>query len=557
MTPEELFIRMTEGGDVVRDVFDRHVAAQGDKLFLYHGDSDTRLSYADVRARTDRMAAGLAALGVGPGDHVSVHARDALVSALAMFAIWRCGAVFAPVNYNLRGDFLRYQIRDTAPKVLIADAEGTALVQDHRDGLPEFVLAGPGGDVETLDGTEVPQVALAHDDPAAIIYTSGTTGPAKGVKLGHRWINQYCFNARILNSGDDVFHCDLPLYHVGGAFSILARAAWLGSSIGIWDRFSATTFWDRIGSVGASCATLLDVMIPHILSQPASGDRPNTLNKVHIQPYTTRHHEFARRFGVDFMTVGFGQTESGSIFGGVLDEFPDGQGTPPDLWKGLSPEDYRATARAIERPIFDGRTDLPKGMMGAPSGLVEVAALDEDDMPVAPGHVGQLCIRPRYPAMILQDYINKPEATLKVLKNCWFHTGDAVRQLPDSANYVFVDRMGGFFRVRGENVSSFEVESVMLRHPGVRAAAAVPVPAQAGEEDDIAVFLELEDGAQPDEAAVRAHAAAEMPPYMRPRHIRFITALPVTPTNKIEKYKLRASPLAELADPANNKETAS
>lgn len=544
MTPQDVFARMTEGGDVVRDVFNRHATETPDRLFLYHGDTDTRLSYGQVRARTDRIAAGLVAKGVGKGDHVSVHSRDALTSALSMFAIWRCGAVFAPVNYNLRGDFLTYQIRDTSPKVLIADAEGLEIVADHRASLADFDLTG----LDALDGDDVPDVPLTGSDAAAIIYTSGTTGPAKGVKLGHRWINQYCFNPRVLNTAEDAFHCDLPLYHVGGAFSILARAAWLGSPIGIWDRFSATAFWDRIAAVGASCATLLDVMIPHIMSQtPAKSDPANTLNKVHIQPYTTRHHDFARRFGVDFMTVGFGQTESGSVFGGILDEFPDGQGTPPELWKGLAKDDYRAMGRALGRPIFDGRTDLPKGIMGAPSPLVEVAALDEDDMPVPPGEVGQLCIRPRFPAMILQEYINKPEATLNVLRNCWFHTGDAVRNLPDSDQYVFVDRMGGFFRVRGENVSSFEVESIFLAYPGVRAVAAVPVPAKTGEEDDIAIFVEFEEGVTADEAALRDHATERMPSYMRPRHIRFVDALPVTPTNKIEKYKLRTALMADLS----------
>ena len=86
------------------------------------------------RDRADAMAAGLAALGVAPGDHVAVHSRDALTTAVAMFAIWRAGAVFAPVNYNLTGDFLTYQLADTAPKVLIADAAGVAAIAARRTG---------------------------------------------------------------------------------------------------------------------------------------------------------------------------------------------------------------------------------------------------------------------------------------------------------------------------------------------------------------------------------------------------------------------------------------
>ena len=91
--------------------------------------------------------------------------------------------------------------------------------------------------------------------------------------------------------------------------------------------------------------------------------------------------------------------------------------------------------------------------------------------------------------------------------------------------HVFVDRMGGFFRVRGENVSSFEVETALARHPAVRAAAAIPLPAAEGDEDDIAAFVELEDGAALTVEELAAHAAAEMPKYMRPRHLRILDAL--------------------------------
>jgi len=550
LTPEVVFNRMTEDGDVLLHALDAHATHQPDKLLLHYGDEDLDLSYAQFAARTRRMAAQLSAQGVGTGDHVSVLSQNALVTALSMFAVWRLGAVFAPVNYNLRGSFLSYQIGDTAPKVVIADAPGVELLNSMRADLPPLTLIGPGGDVEAYesDGPLPETPELGATDTAAIVYTSGTTGPAKGVRLGHRWINQYCYTARDLNTPDDVIHCDLPLYHVGGAFNLFGRAVWTGCTTGLWDRFSATAYWDRIEKVGASVTTLLDVMIPHIMSQPeAPRDQANTLNKVHIQPYTPRHQAFARRFGIDFISVGFGQTESGSVFSAIIDEFPEGQGTPETLWKGLGKDDYRQRLDAIGRPRFDGREDLPKGIMGAPVPFFEVAALDDNDMPVAEGQVGQLCLRPRFPEMILQGYLNKPEATLKVLRNCWFHTGDAIRCVDAKRNlYVFIDRMGGYFRVRGENVSSFEVESVMLKIAGVRACAAIPIPAEVGEEDDIVVWIEPEAGAELTLELVEDHARAEMPRYMRPRHIRFIEALPITPTAKIEKYKLRRRILEEL-----------
>lgn len=557
LTPAQVFERMTKDGDVLLHALDAHVTHQPDKLLLHYGDENIDLTYAEFAARTRRMAALLAAQDVTTGDHVSVHSQNALITALSMFAIWRLGAVFAPINYNLRGGFLTYQVNDTAPKAIIADAGGVELITKLRADMPEFTLIGPGGDIETYeaDGPLPETQPLGPADTAAIIYTSGTTGPAKGVRLGHRWINQYCYTSRDINTVEDVVHCDLPLYHVGGAFNLFGRSVWTGCTTGLWDRFSASDYWNRIAKVGASATTLLDVMIPHIMSQPERpNDAANTLNKMHIQPYTQRHHIFARRFGVDFISVGFGQTESGSVFSGVIDEFPEGQGTPAALWKGHDKSTYRERVAALGRPVFDGREELPKGIMGAPVKFFEAAAMDENDMPVPQGEVGQLCLRPRFPEMILQSYLNKPEATLNVTKNCWFHTGDAVRCINAEKNlFVFIDRMGGYFRVRGENVSSFEVESVILNIKGVRACAAVPIPAAVGEEDDIAIWIEPEPGVVLTHAQITAHTETEMPRYMRPRHIRFIAALPVTPTAKVEKYKLREMILNELKEVGTEK----
>lgn len=571
MTPAEAFADMTRDGDVVLARMDHFADTAPDRTYIHYGEDRVKLTYAGFRARVDRLAAGLAQAGVAPGDRVAVLTRNALTAAVTMFAIWRAGAVYAPVNFNLTGVLLAYQLRDAAPKLLVTDPSFLDALEAAPDlTLPPIVLHLPkpgehdhdagartcpgaltilGSLEEIASDAPPPRIALGPYDPAALIYTSGTTGPAKGVELGHRWINQYTYGSRALNAADDVSYCDLPLYHVGGAFHLVARAAWMGQTIGLWDRFSPTEFWNRVAECGATAATLLDVMIPWLMSPPPGDrDRENTLNKVHMQPFNARHHAFADRFGIDFFTVGFGQTESGLVFAGLIDEFPGEEIKPEPFRRGDGKEAHLARARAQGRMIFDGSSDLPKGVMGRPVDFYEVGVLDETDMPVAPGEVGQLCLRPRFPGLILKGYINKPEATLKTLSNCWFHTGDAVR-LADSETgvFVFVDRMGGFFRVRGENVSSFEVESGIGSHKAVRAAAAVPIPAQEGDEDDIAVFVELEDGALVDEAALRAHVDATLPRYMRPRYLKIVAALPVTPTSKVEKYKLKAALLAELS----------
>lgn len=572
MTPQQAFDDMVAEGDMVLDKLDECAATFADKVYLHYGEDNIRMSFAEVKAESDRIAAGLVAMGLPPGQPVSVLTRNSLVSTLAMFAIWRAGGVFAPVNFNFRGPLLSYQLNDTAPFALITDTSfaevlnevaaelkvsqlvvHTPATGDHdfsAEPLPGFGAQFALNDFGALRRHEgaVPKVPRGPFDVANIVYTSGTTGPSKGVLQPFRWMNHYSYSLRSATTSDDVLYCDLPLYHVGGAFALVTRALWRGNTVGLWDRFSPTRFWDRIAECGASCCILLDVMIPWLMkAEPRESDRANTLNKVHMQPLPASHNAVARRFGLDFVSCGFGQTESGSGFACTIDELGDEMGAPAALWKGLSKADYRASCEAAGRLVVDGNETLPKGFMGRANPVLEVAILDEDDNRVPPGTIGQLAFRPRFPGLLLLEYFRKPEVTVKVHRNCWFHTGDACKQLAEAPDtYAFVDRMGGFFRVRGENVSSFEVEALVALHPGVRAVAAVPMPAQVGDEDDIAVFIETMAGVALDEAAVRTHAAASMPRFMQPLYIRFVDALPVTATNKIEKYKLKRQLLQEL-----------
>ena len=575
MTPEATFKQMVAEGDIVLDKLDECARTMPDKVFIHYGEDAVKLTFAEFKRRTDRIAAGLVTLGVTPGTPVSVLTRNSLLSALAMFAIWRAGGIFAPVNFNFRGVLLSYQLKDTDPFALITDPSFAEVLgevidevplkrlivhtpargdHDHTEGVfgPAFrnVEIVPFGELAASDAP-VPNAPRSAFDLANIVYTSGTTGPSKGVLQPFRWMNHYAFPARQLTSSDDVIYCDLPLYHVGGAFFLLARAVWQGNTVGLWDKFSPNRFWDRIAECGATTGVLLDVMVPYLMSvEPRATDRANTLNKVHMQPFPAIHHEVALRFGIDFMTVGFGQTESGSGFAAVIDQFGAEQGTPAELWRGPSKEDIRARCAAIGRPLLDGSKPLPKGLMGAPNPLLEVGILDEDDNLLPAGQVGQLAFRPRFPGLLLQEYFRKPEATIKTFRSCWFHTGDACKQLDDGSGlYSFVDRMGGFFRVRGENVSSFEVEALLASHDKVRAVAAIPVPATIGEEEDVAVFIELVEGESLTEAELRDHARRVMPKYMQPTHIRFVPALPLTPTNKVEKYKLKRQIIDELNSP--------
>lgn len=530
------------------EALDHHAAARPGDVAIHYGETGESLTYDGLGERTDRIAGNLRRLGVVAGDRLSVMTMNPLAATLLMYGIWKAGGIYAPVNFQYSGDLLAYQLNDTAPRALIVDQALLPAVHALGDRVSvDLILttdgprAGGGTSLaDLLSDARRPEHTVAYDDAANIIYTSGTTGPSKGVVQSHRWINGYTWVARLMMTSDDVVYNDLPMYHVGGAHFNVVRALWVGASVSLWNKFSAKDFWHRIRSTGCTTAVLLDVMTPWLLNaEPSDEDAVNSLNKVHMQPLPAEHHEFARRFGIDFTTSGFGQSESGASLMTLIEQSEEGAGTPSELYRGKGHQDLRSAFEEHGLLVVNGATDtLPKGIMGRPGPFVEVAVLDGKDMPCPPGEVGELAVRPRLPSMIFSEYLAKPEATVAAWRNLWFHTGDAA-VIDSDGLFVYVDRLGDRIRVRGENISSFHVEELLVKHDSVRLAAVVAVPGVEGGEDDVAAFVEMSDGFTFDEPELRRHCERTMPPFMRPRHLLALEQIPRTPTNKIEKYKLR------------------
>jgi carnitine-CoA ligase len=376
-------------------------------------------------------------------------------------------------------------------------------------------------------------------DAASIIYTSGTTGLPKGVVQSFRWLQNYCYYGVKLLHPDDVVYCDLPLYHVGGAFALVGRGAWRGCTVALWDRFSASQFWNRIKASGASYTLLLDVMMPWLLqAEKTAKDRDNTLRRAHMQPLPDYHHRFAERFGIDFVNVGYGATEIGYVCAAMIDESVNKEWTPEELRKGYSRSDMIRVSQELGMPVVPGNTPIKKGFMGKSCLFHEVSIVNEHDEELASGDYGQIVLRSRLPYVLLNEYLNKPNVTLEAFRNLWFHTGDIAYRDEEGMIY-FVDRRGGFIRVRGENISSYQIEDVLNSHPKVAVSAAFPVKAEVGLEDDVVVYVVPKTGQEIKEKDLRSWIESEMPKYMWPKHIRFIDALPQTPSYKVEKYRLK------------------
>ncbi|HLR44215.1 MAG TPA: AMP-binding protein [Brevibacterium sp.] len=562
-TTTQLEALLTADGTTLPERLDNWAQTTPQAICLYDGETDREYTYAEFGALTDAVAGSLARWGIVPGDRISVFTTNSLLAATLMFACWKAGAIYAPVNFSYRGRLLSYQLRDTSPRLLVTDAELVERIPEVAGDLADDAALSvavfeddaeaPVGGLPRVPWSALtqqaprPDVTIGPADPANIVYTSGTTGPAKGVLQPHLWINQYTYGLRSLIDSRDVVYNDLPMYHVGGAFANVGRAIWKGAEAAIWNRFSPSEFWSRIERRGATAAILLDVMIPWLMKAPESeADRANTLSKVHMQPLPLHHAAVAQRFGFDAVSAGFGQTESGGPLKIVMLETAEGEGTPEHLRKGLLGDELTAACQERGFSVVDGTTVTEKGAMGYPSHFVEAMIVDESDAECPRGVPGELVVRPKISHIMMTEYIGKPEATATAWRGGWFHTGDSALQNPDGS-FRFVDRMGDRIRVKGENLSSFQVEDLLNGHPDVQMTAVFAIPSSEGSEDDIVAYVVLVEGSRTTEDDLHGFAQEQMPKFMRPAHIRIVADIPRTPTNKIEKYKLKQDFTAQTA----------
>jgi len=192
----------------------------------------------------------------------------------------------------------------------------------------------------------------------------------------------------------------------------------------------------------------------------------------------------------------------------------------------------------IASPLSAGPGISEQGLAGLPRPWFELRVADAHDCEMPRGEVGELLVRSHRPWALMKGYYGNAEATVAAMRNGWFHTGDAFRQMPDG-RFFFVDRLKDVIRRRGENISSFELESEILAHPGVREAVAVAVPSEHGEDEVLAVVTPIAGGAL-DQTELVSFLAERIAHYMVPRFIRIVDELPKTASGKLQKHVLRS-----------------
>lgn len=521
-------------------VLRHHAAERPDAVWLDAPEEARTWTYAEMLAAAERVGRAMLAEGAVPGDRVVLVAANSSQFVRTWIGSSVAGLVEVPVNTAYEHDFLAHQVRTVEATLAVVDdvfaarfvqvAEAAKSIRKfwvidtgHADEAIETLTAAgwEAARWEELDerstadsSIELPEVR--PQDLASVLFTSGTTGPSKGVAMPHA--QMYFFADECVSlvrlTADDAWMALTPLFHGNAQFMAAYPTLVAGARFVMRSRFSASRWVDQLRESRVSVTNFIGVMMDFVWKQdPRPDDFDNPLRVVFAAPTASSIVAPMReRYGIEAFVEVFGLTE---------------------------------TSAPIISPYG---VDRPAGAAGlAADEWFDVTLVDpETDEEVAVGEIGELVIRPKVPFISSMGYFNMPDKTVEAWRNLWFHTGDALRRDEDGWFY-FVDRFKDALRRRGENISSYEIETSILAHPAIVECAVIAVPAstEAGEDEVMAYVITGGDEQAPTPEELWAHCDSRIPSFAVPRFLRFVEEMPKTPSQRVQKAKLRALGVTE------------
>lgn len=501
-------------GAVIRE----QAEAYGDKPFLEF--LDRTISYAELDALTNSVAHSLLGIGVSAGDRVCLMLPNCVEFVLTWFALAKIGAAEVPVNLAQRGEGLKHVLGNADASLLVtnqASLEHVARVVGETRIRDVVVVGDPANGrslspppamrpfSDLLGGPDAPPKADVRPTSLhSIMYTSGTTGLPKGVMITHRYFFHY--SAGLADAvgveADDRILMVLPLFHTNPqlfTYGALMR----GATLVLRPGFSVSRFWNEVREHRATVIDCLGIM-PTLLHKqpPVPNERDNPVRRAYIVPCPPEvYRSLTARYDMQ-ITSSYGSTEANC------------------------PVHFTA-----------GCDSAKAGSAGTSWGPIEFRIVDDDDDEVATGEVGEIVIRSHEPWTMFSGYYGNDAATVDAWRNLWFHSGD--RGYVDEDGYLwFVDRKKEAIRKSGEMLSPAEVERTILEHDAVAECAVVGVPSELGDDDVKAVLVLAGDASVTPEEIIR-FCEGKIAYFMVPRYVEIKDSLPKTPSERIEKYKLK------------------
>jgi crotonobetaine/carnitine-CoA ligase len=481
---------------VIRYLLERYAKSQPDKECLQFEDGKS-WTYGKAWHEGARAANSLSEMGIKRGENVLLFLPNGQDWFRGWWGITFLGAVLVPVNTAYKGEMLEHICRDSKARHIITDPD---LAERLKDMDLELTIVDPALlGISHATGLEDVE-PIEPWDTHMIMYTSGTTGPSKGVitPYFHNYRGIFVWGGKIGTS--DTMLLDYPMFHKAGVNMCYSMVA-MGARIALRSGFSGSRYLDVAREVKATVSLMIGTIPVFLERSPRkSDDADNPLRVVFCAPMVGNPSAFKARFELEELFTGFGMSEMPS----------------PLVNRG-----------EIKHPTSCGK--VQEGF--------QVRLVDDHDIPVPTGHVGELIVRSELPWELNLGYWGRPEETARAWRNGWFHTGDLL-YCDEEGNHFFADRKKDAIRRRGENISSFEVEREVLAYPDVLEAACVAVPGEFGE-DEVKVFVVPRDMSRFDPAHLIAFLTTRIPYFMLPRYVEMLSAVPKTHSMRVKKFELR------------------
>jgi fatty-acyl-CoA synthase len=480
------------------------------------------LSYGELKRSANRVAHALIRRGVKPNTRVALVMSNCLEYVISDMGLIQAGGTKVPLNDMLGEKEIGYILKDSGAEIAIVGRNFFTIIDKLRHELPglqniigiapkgfcpdgfvswdEFLAGEPEDDV---------YVQIHPEDMAFIAYTGGTTGLPKGVVHSQEnlVINLYSHMIELGMQDDEKILLMSPLPHSAGM--VLLTGLLKGAEHWIEERFDPQLVLDRIDKDKITFTFMVPTMIYRVMDQIQG--RLFDFTSLRTILYG------AAPITVERLKQGL------EIFGPVFTQLY-GQTEAPNFITRLRKEDHCLDPQYAKRLRSCGQPVL----------MSQVKVVDENGNEVPRGEVGEIVTRTPYNMI---GYYKQPDKTAETVKNGWLHTGDI--GMMDEEGYVYLlDRKKDMIISGGMNVYTTEVENVIQKHPGVSQVAVIGIPHQDWGEAVMAIIVPKQ-GQSITEESIREHCAKELSKYKRPKEIRFIDTLPLTPYGKIDKKALR------------------